>query len=79
MLKNYMIIAHYTDSTATILALNWIDQAYCHFGEVKLHSELCFAILYAKTQTGAGYWVLDSYVNADQRHSYEYLFLGFDR
>lgn len=79
MLKNYMIIAHYTNSTATILALNWIDQAYYHFSEVKLHPELCFAILYAKSQTGAGYRVLDSYVNADQRNAYEFTLLGFDR
>lgn len=79
MLKNYMIIAHYTNSTATILALNWIDQAYYHFDEVKLHSELCFAILYARSQTGAGYRVLDSYVNADQRSAYEFTLLGFDR
>lgn len=74
-----MIIAHYTNSTATILALDWIDQAYYHFGEVKLHSELCFAILYVRSQTGAGYRVLDSYVNEDQRSAYEYTLLGLDR
>lgn len=74
-----MLFAHYTNSTATILAFNWIDQAYCHFNEIKLHPELCFAILYAKSQTGAGYIVLDSYVNEDQRHAYEYTLLGLDR
>lgn len=74
-----MTIAHYANSTATILAFNWIDQAYCHFSEIKLHPELCFAILYAKSQTGAGYRVLDSYVNEDQRHAYEYTLLGFNQ
>lgn len=79
MLKNYILIAHYADSTATILALDWIDDAYCYYDEVKLHPGLCFAILYAKSHTDAGYVVLDSYVNADQRHAYEYTLLGFNR
>lgn len=79
MLKNYMLIAHYANSTATIRAFDWIDYAYYHFNECKKHTELCFAILYAKSQTGAGYMVLDSYVNEDQRNAYEYTLLGFDR
>ena len=78
-MKNYMLFAHYVDSTATILEFDWINDAFYHFKEVKLHPDLCFAILYSRSQTGAGYVVLDSYVNADQRRAYEFTALGFDK
>lgn len=78
MKKNYMLIAHYVDSTATILALDWIDDAYYNFKECKLHPDLAFVILYSKSQTNAGYMVLDSFVNQDQRRAFEFTALGFD-
>ena len=78
-MKNYMLFAHYVDSTATILEFDWIDDAFYHFTECKQHPDLAFAILYSKLQTRAGYMVLDSYVNSDQRRAYEFTALGFDK
>lgn len=77
-MKNYMLFAHYVDSTATILEFDWIDDAYYHFRECKWHPDLAFVILYSKSQTGGGYLVLESFVNQAERHSYEFTLLGFD-
>lgn len=79
MKPNYMLIAHYVCVPATILAFDWIDDAYYHFQECKLHPDLAFAILYSKHPLDIGYTTLESFVNQDQRRAYEFTLLGFDK
>lgn len=79
MKTNYMLVAHYTDSTATILAFSSFPRANYEFQECKLHPDLAFAILYSKFPADAGYMLLESYVNPDRRRSFEFVLLGFDK
>lgn len=79
MKKDLILIAHYVGSTATILTFNKIEDAFCNFNECKLHPDLSFAILYAKSGTRTDYMVIDSYVNQDQRHAFELVLLGFNK
>lgn len=79
MKKNYMLVAHYTDSTATILAFEHFPHANYEFQECKLHPDLAFAILYSKSPADIGYMLLDSFVNPARRRSFEFVLLGFDK
>lgn len=79
MKTNYMLVAHYTDSTATILAFDSFPRANYEFQECKLHPDLAFAILYSKHQLDAGYMLLESFVNPARRRSFEFVLLGFDK
>ena len=79
MKPNYMLVAHYTDSTATILAFSSFPRANYEFQECKLHPELAFAILYSKFPADAEYVLLESYVNPHRRNSFEFVILGFDK
>lgn len=79
MKKKYMLIAHYTDSTATILAFDSFAHANFELQECKLHPDLAFAILYSKHQLDAGFMLLESYVNPSRRRSFEFVLLGFDK
>lgn len=79
MKPNYMLIAHYTDSTATILASGSFAYVNYMFQECKLHPNLAFAILYSKSPTDIGYMLLESYVNPNFRRSFEFVLLGFDK
>lgn len=79
MKKNYMLVAHYTDSTATVLAFEKFQHANYEFQECKLHPDLAFAILYSKFPENAGYMLLESYVNPHRRNSFEFVLLGFDK
>ena len=79
MKTNYMLVAHYTDSTATILAFDSFSSANFELQECKLHPDLAFAILYSKNSLDTGFILLESYVNPHRRNSYEYVLLGFDK
>lgn len=79
MKKDFVLIAHYVGSTATILTLHKIEDALYNFNECKLHPDLTFAILYARSDVRAEYMVIDSYVNQDQRRAFEFVLLGFDK
>lgn len=79
MKKNYMLVAHYTDSTATILAFEHFPHANYEFQECKLHPDLAFAILYSKFPDNTGFMLLESYVNPSRRNSFEFVLLGFDK
>lgn len=79
MKKNYMLVAHYADSTATILAFEHFPHANYEFQECKLHPDLAFAILYSKSPTDIGYMLLESFVNPHRRDSFEFVLLGFDK
>lgn len=79
MKKNYMLVAHYTDSTATILAFDSFPRANYEFQECKLHPDLAFAILYSKFPADVGYMLLESFVNPNNRRSFEFVILGFDK
>ena len=74
-----MLVAHYTDSTATILAFEHFPHANYEFQECKLHPDLAFAILYSKSPADIGYMLLDSFVNPARRRSFEFVLLGFDK
>ena len=63
MKPNYMLVAHYADSTATILAFDSFAHANFEFQECKLHPDLAFAILYSKNSLDTGFMLLESYVN----------------
>lgn len=75
----FMLVAHYTDSTATILAFNSFTYAHYEFQEHKMHPELAFAILYSKSPADIGFKLLESYVNPHRRNSFEFVLLGFDK
>lgn len=77
MKKKYMLIAHYVDSTATILSFDCANSAFHVFKECKWHPDLAFTILYSCSLTGATYHVIDSYATSEFRHSYEFALLGF--
>lgn len=77
MKKKYMIIAHYMDSTATILSFHCYNDAYHEFHEHKWHPDLAFIIFYSLSDTGAIYRTLASYVTNEFRMSYEFTLLGF--
>lgn len=79
MKSNYMLVAHYTDSTATILTFDSFAYANYEFQECKLHPDLAFAILYSKSPADVGYMLLESYVNPNRRRSFEFMLLGFDK
>ena len=79
MKPNYMLVAHYTDSTATILTFDSFARANFEFQECKLHPDLAFVILYSKHQLDAGFMLLESYVNPARRRSFEFVLLGFDK
>ena len=79
MKKNYMLVAHYTDSTATILFFDSFAYANYEFQECKLHPDLAFAILYSKSPADIGYMLLESFVNPTRRSSFEFVLLGFDK
>ena len=79
MKPNYMLVAHYTDSTATILAFDSFARANFEFQECKLHPDLAFAILYSKNSLDTGFMLLESYVNPLRRNSFEFVLLGFDK
>ena len=79
MKPNFMLVAHYTDSTATILAFDSFARANFVFLECKLHHDLAFAILYSKSPADIGYMLLDSFVNPCRRRSFEFVLLGFDK
>ena len=79
MKPNYMLVAHYTDSTATILAFDSFARANFEFQECKLHPDLAFAVLYSKNSLHAGFMLLESYVNESRRRSFEFVLLGFDK
>ena len=79
MKPDYMLVAHYTDSTATILAFDSFIRALYEFQECKLHPDLAFAILYSKHPLDAGFMLLESYVNPSRRRSFEFVLLGFDK
>ena len=79
MKPNYMLVAHYTDSTATILAFDSFPRAHYEFMECKSHPDLAFAILYSKSPADVGYMLLASYVNPSRRRSFEFVLLGFDK
>ena len=79
MNTNYMLVAHYIDSTAIILAFDSFPRANNEFQECKRHSCLAFAILYSKHPLDVGYMLLESYVNPDHRRSFEFVLLGFDK
>lgn len=72
-----MLIAHYTDGTATILAFERFPHAYYEFQECKLHPDLAFVILYSLFPTETTYRVVGSYVSSEFRHSFEFALLGF--
>ena len=79
MKPNYMLVAHFTDSTATILVFDSFSYAHREFQECKVHPDLAFAILYSKHPAYAGYMTLESFVNHARRRSYEFVLLGFDK
>lgn len=79
MRPNYMLVAHYTDSSATILAFDSFAHANFEFQECKLHPDLAFVILYSKSLEDIGYMLLESYVNPSRRRSFEFVLLGFDK
>lgn len=79
MKPNYMLVAHYTDSTATILTFDSFAYANYEFQECKLHPDLAFAILYSKSPADIGYMLLESFVNPCRRRSFEFVLLGFDK
>ena len=79
MKPNYMLVAHYTDSTAIILAFDSFPRANFEFQECKLHPDLAFAILYSKSPADVGYMLLASFVNPARRRSFEFVLLGFDK
>lgn len=79
MKTNYMLVAHYTDSTATILAFDSFIRALYEFQECKLHPDLAFVILYSKNSLNTGFMLLESYVNEYRRNSFEFVLLGFDK
>lgn len=74
-----MLVAHYTDSTATILAFDSFIRALYEFQECKLHPDLAFVILYSKNSLNTGFMLLESYVNEYRRNSFEFVLLGFDK
>lgn len=75
----FMLVAHYIDSTATILAFDSFVHANFEFQERKLHPDLAFAILYSKSPADIGFMLLESYVNPANRNSFEFVTLGFDK
>lgn len=77
MKKKYMLIAHYVDSTATILSFDSVNDAFYEFRECKWHPDLAFTILYSCSLTGVTYHVIDSYATSEFRHSYEFALLRF--
>lgn len=77
MKKKYMLIAHYVDSTATILSFDCANEAFAEFKECKWHPDLAFTILYSLSQTDATYRVIGSYVSSEFYNSYEFTLLGF--
>ena len=79
MKPDYMLVAHYTDSSAIVLAFEKFQNANYEFQECKLHPDLAFAILYTKFPTHAGYMLFESYVNPYRRNSFEFVLLGFDK
>ena len=76
---NYMLVAHYTNSAATILAFDSFSHAIYEFQECKLHPDLAFVILYSKNSLHTGFMLLESYVNPYRRNSFEFVLLGFDK
>ena len=79
MKPKFMLVAHYTDSTATVLAFDSFTYANCEFMECQLHPDLAFVILYSKRPMDVGYKLLASYVNPRRRNSFEFVLLGFDK
>lgn len=79
MKPNYILVAHFTDSTAAILVLDSFSHAHHEFEECKSHPDLAFAILYSKHPTNIGYMLLESFVNPRRRNSFEFVLLGFDK
>ena len=79
MKPNYVLVIHYTDSTATILSSGSFAFINYMFQECKSHPDLAFAILYSKHPTNIGYMLLESFVNPDRRNSFEFVLLGFDK
>lgn len=77
MKKKYMLIAHYMDSTATILSFDSVNDAFAEFKETKWHPDLAFTILYSLSYAKATYRVIGSYVSSEFRHSFEFVLLGF--
>lgn len=77
MKKKYMLIAHYVDSTATILSFDCVNDAFAEFKETKWHPDLAFVILYSLSHTEATYRVVGSYVSSGFYNSYEFTLLGF--
>lgn len=77
MKKKYMLIAHYVDSTATILSFDSVNDAFAEFKETKWHPDLAFVILYSLSYTEATYRVIGSFVSSEFRHSFEFALLGF--
>lgn len=77
MKKKYMLIAHYVDSTATILSFDCANDAFAEFKETKWHPDLAFVILYSLSHTDATYRVVGSYVSSTFYNSYEFTLLGF--
>lgn len=77
MKKKYMLIAHYVDSTATILSFDCAKDAFAEFKECKWHPDLAFTILYSLSDMESSYKVLDSYVSSGFYNSYEFTLLGF--
>lgn len=75
----YMLVAHYTDSTATILTFDSFVYANFEFQERKLHPNLAFAILYSKSPADIGFMLIESFVNPNRRNSFEFVVLGFDK
>lgn len=72
-----MLVAHYVDSTATILSFDSVDDAFHEFRETKWHPDLAFTILYSLSDTEATYRVVGSYVSSGFYNSYESTLLGF--
>lgn len=62
MKKKYILVAHYTDSTATILDFERFPRANYEFQACKLHPDLAFAILYSLSDADTTYRVLGSFV-----------------
>lgn len=72
-----MLIAHYVDSTATILSFERVYAAVDAFEQCKRHHDLAFTILYSLSDTESSYRVFESYVSDEFYHSYEFTLLGF--
>lgn len=77
MKKKYMLIAHYVDSTATILSFDRLTDAFLKFEECKWYPDIAFVILYSLSQMDNRRKVIGSYVANEFRHSFEFNLLGF--